>query len=438
MAAEPFEKSKTFTWSGIDNTGKRVRAKKIVARTQGEAVASLQTQGFIPTSMRESAGAGMNINIGPDGVKFKYAQRADFARRMHQMMRAGISIPKALNSVGEDSPTPVRDMCTDMAEKVSSGKSFSSALADHPRAFDEVFVAYVKAGEDTDLVEALGRLSVLLAKRAAMAAKIKGVMAYPKLVGSVMAILVFGIITFLVPTYAGIYEQFNAKLPAPTLWLVWASKHILPLSFKTISSPFSFWVPIPKPFNIMSIIAYLLGGWIFFKKKTAGNLEIGTRLDKIKFRMPVMGKLWHKSSLFQWTSTLAGAIGSGVAIERALELAAAASGSRWQRSVALELQDAVRAGRPISKTMRDHEKLYPPAVRTLIGTGEETGEVDEMLAASATTLDEDVSALVEGLSAKIEVALLVLLGVVVGSLLIVLYMPILSLATTAAKGLGVT
>jgi type IV pilus assembly protein PilC len=435
MSAE----AKTFVWSGLDAQGNRVKNKKILARSEAEAVSSLRTQGFLATKMNESAAAGMNITIGPEGVKFKYAARAEFARRMHQMMRAGISIPQALAAIGEDAKPAVRDMCVDMAEVVASGKAFSTALARHPRAFDDVFVAYVRAGEDTDLIDSMGRLSVLLAKRAAMQAKIKGVMAYPKMVGGVMLVLVFGIITFLVPTYAKIYDSFNAKLPAPTRALVWASEHMLPVEFNGWDGlGLTIPIPVPQPFNLMTIISVLLAGWIFFKKKTKDNLEIGRRLDIIKFRMPVLGSLWHMSSLFQWASTLAGALGSGVAWERALGLAAASSGSRWQLIVAQELQESVRSGRPISKTLRDHEKLYPPSIRTMIATGEETGDVDEMLAASAQTLDEDVASLVEGLSAKIEVALLVLLGVVVGGLLVILYMPILQLATTASKGLGVT
>ena len=440
MARKPsvVSTSKTYTWSGIDASGNRVKNQKIVAPNQAAAVSALKRERYLVTDLKEAATGGLNVNIGPEGVKFKWGQKAEFARRLYQMQRAGISTSRALATMAEDAKPEVAKMCLEMSEKTASGVPLSTALADHPRAFDEVFCAYVQSGEESGTLTAtLGRLATLMAKRAAMQAKVKGVMAYPKMVGGAIFVIVFGIIMFLVPQYTKIYASFGAKLPAPTLALVWLSEHMMPITIKNVHiGPLPFFAPIPQPFNIISIILYLVAGWVIFRRYTRDDLEVGRKLDLIKFKMPVLGQLNHKSSLFRWASTLAGALSSGVMYARALELAAAASGSDWQKLTAVEFGQAVQSGRMISTAMEDHGTLYPPNVRTMVATGELAGEVPEMLDSVATALDEDVDGIVEGLSAKIEVALLLVLGVVVGGLLIVLYMPILQLATTATKGLG--
>lgn len=431
--------SKSFAWSGVDKSGKRLKNQKIVAPNQAAVVSTLKREGYLVTEVKEVATGGLNMNIGPEGVKFKWAQKAEFARRLYQMQRAGISIAAALTSMAEGSKPEVSKMCLDMAEKVSSGKDFSEALAEHPRAFDEVFIAYVRSGEGSGrLVQSLERLAELMAKRAAMHSKIQGVMAYPKMVGGTILVITFGIVMFLVPSYTKIYASFGAKLPAPTLALVWLSDHMLPISIKSVHlGPLPFFLPIPHPLNLISILLYVWFGWWYFRRRTKDDLEVGRKLDVIKFRMPVLGALNHKSSLFRWASTLASGLESGVPTQQAIELAAAASGSPWQKLVSLEFIDAIRSGREMSKAMAGHPTLYPPNIRTMVATGENTGEPDEMLKSVAKALDEDVDGIIEGLSAKIEVALLLVLGVVVGGLLMVLYLPILQLATTATKGLGV-
>lgn len=435
----PTSASKTYAWSGVQvSTGKRVKSQ-MVAPSEAAVVTALKREGFQPTSVKPVASGGMNMNIGPEGVKFKWAQKAEFSRRLYQMLRAGISTSRALESMAKGAKPEVAKMCMEMSEKVSSGVPLSVAMSEHPRAFDEVFCSYVRSGEESGTTtETLGRLSTMMAKRAAMAAKIKGVMAYPKMVGGSILVITMGIIMFLVPSYVKIYDSFGAKLPGPTLALVWLSNHMMPISIKSVHiGALPFFAPIPQPFHVISVVLYFVAGWWYFRKRTKGNLEVGRKLDLVKFKMPVLGQLNHKSSLFQWSSTLAGGLESGVPMTRALELAAASSGSDWQKLTAIQFQEAVRSGRTISKAMEDHPDLYPPNVRDMLATGEAVGEAAEMLESVAMSLDEDVDGLVEGLSAKIEVALLLVLGVVVGGLLMVLYLPILQLATTATKGLGV-
>lgn len=434
--------SQTYYWSGLDPSGKRVRKQRLVAPSAEAAVASLQRMGAVPVEISVAAKLDLNMNIGSSDIKFNWAAKAEFARRLYQMQNAGVPLARSLASIGDEADPRVTAMCDDLSEQVTAGVPLYEAMAAYPRAFDDVFIAYVKAGDESGrMVEALANLSVLLAKRAAMASKIKGVMAYPKMVVGTLVVLVTGILLFLVPSYAKIYASFNATLPAPTRALLSLSKNMLPVVARSTDAA---WVRIPIPFTSLAfnpvavplLAAGAFFGWKYFRKRTADNERVNVTLNKMFFRMPVLGKLNKTSALFRWSSTLAGALASGVKQTDAVLLAAEASGSAWITSMSPGFAAAIQAGRPLSEQLAMAPDLFPANLRTMVATGESTGDVSAMLSTVATAMDVEVDAMVEGLSAKIEVVLLLILGVVVGGLLVVLYLPILQLATTASKGLG--
>ena len=413
---------------------------RILAPSSQSALTALQRTGAIPTEIKSAASFDLNMSIGGGEVKFKWAKKAEFARRLYQMQRSGVPLAKSLMTMGEDETEPIVDMCADLSEQVTKGVPLNEALAGHPKAFDEVFVSYVRSGEESgEMIESLRRLSVLMAKRAAMAAKVKGVMAYPKMVGGAIGVIVVGILLFLVPVYQEIYDSFGAELPFPTQILVSLSQNLLPL---TGADSETAWMKIPfvilpfafNPLALSSLAGIGFFGWKFFRKKTADNVDVNVALNKITFKIPLLGKLNQTSALFRWSSTLAGGLAAGVKQTDAVRLASDASGSAWIGSLTPGISEAIQGGLTLSSEMNEEPDLFPPGVRSMVSTGEDTGDIGEMLDSVAESLDEDVDAMVSGLSAKIEVALLLILGTAVGGLLIVLYLPILSLAATAQEG----
>lgn len=433
--------SQLFKYRAVAPDGSR-RTATMAAPNQAAVVRALLRDNWTPldvTPVRKSVlDVDLTAWITGGGVKLTWRERAEFARRLHQMLRAGISMPKSLQAFAEDATKDVAQMCTDLAERVLAGESLSESMARYPRAFDEVTVAYAQSGEESGtLVTTTGRLAQMLANRAAVQSKIRGVTAYPKAVGAAIGALVMGIIMFLVPRYEKIYAGFGSELPAPTQALVWVSEHFLPVSLAPVELfGFSGYLIRPEPLHVLSWVLYALVGWWVFRYRTKDNDKVGEQLDRIKFRSPVLGKLWALQAMQRWAVTLAGGLASGVPIPRALELAAAASGSRWHASIVPALVERVRSGRSLSSEMVNHKDLYPPSVRTMVSTGEDTGELDEMLDSVSTALESDIDATIAGLSAKIEVALLIALGLVVGGLLIVLYLPILNLTSVASEGLS--
>lgn len=432
-----------FAYTAVSTAGQRMKAK-MTAPSAAAVSAALAADGWIPVEIAQVRSGGLNFDIGAllsnRPLKMGHGPLSAFARQMHQLLKAGISVPRAIASLGEDADPRMTAMCTDIAEKVSGGLPLSRAFSDYPRCFDDVFCAYITAGEQSGaLVTTTARLAKMLEKRADLALKVKSVTAYPKMVGGAIGMLVIGIMAFLVPSYAKIYASFGAKLPAPTAALVSFSKVLSPVKFYGFGPlemiPIVHGIPLPNPLSPTLYILAVIFGIKAFLKATKDNLEIGTKLDRLKFRLPIVGDLSSKLCLYRWSSTLAGALESGVQMGQALELAARASGSRWQLAILAELKEAVRGGRLLSDVLAGHRDLFTPSVRTMVTTGEAAGELADMLDNVSSSLDAEIDSIVAGLSAKIEVALLLLLGGVVGGLLVVLYMPILNLATTVGEGL---
>lgn len=417
---------KTFSYEAIAPNGTRIKGKRAqMAAYSADAVRrELADQGFIPIVIKERSNSSMNVDIGAllsgkgadaGAPKMKLGVLTDFTRSFHELLKAGISVPRAFATMAEDAPSAAHaELCHDLSAKVSSGSSLADAFSTHPRVFDDVYIAYIAAGEQTgSLVAATGRLADLFQRRSEMRTKVKSVAIYPALIGGVISVLVLGIMLFLVPRFEEVYSSFGGELPGPTQKLISFSR-ILPL----ILGP-------------LALAVVGLGVWLSRESKKSS--PVGVRWNRIRFRIPIIGSLYHSLALHRWLTTLGGALDAGLRLPLALELAADASSSAWVRSLTPEFVAGVESGRPLSDMVSQHPALFPPNVRTMVATGEQTGELPKMLESAASALDSVISGKVATVGAQLEVALLVVMGVVVGGLLIVLYLPILSLSSSIGE-----
>jgi len=429
------------------------------------------------------------VGGGDKKVKMELQETAEFFRQMSELLRAGVPLSSVLKSLGEETTDKRQQICEVLLDKVTGGTSLSEAMAEFPDAFDAVTRAYIASGEEAGrLPEAVMMLAQSLDKRNALRLKLKGVTAYPKFVGFAIIIIVLAILQFMVPTYVGMYEDFGSELPLVTRGLIAMSDNVFPLAFVSTFPDFYYGsTALETSFlgvlmRIVFAVGFVIGtealrnfrgkdskmmftvakwGMLVYFLGFTGNFAlkwasfflwggvIGTflaisiikdspklgpkgvkRIDMIKFRMPVMGNLIRLNALFQWSATLSGALASGVSMSRALSLAADASGSRWHQQVAQELTDGVMAGRPLSEVMKEHKDLYPGNVRSMIATGEESGDLAPMLDNVSYTTENEIDAATATLSAKVEVLLLMVMGVIVGGILVALYLPVLQLAGT--------
>ena len=205
---------------------------------------------------------------------------------------------------------------------------------------------------------------------------------------------------------------------------------VIKILFTMLIAFFSYdWKFNPTPFMIMLpfVLIYYFG--MKFLRDREDNIKWASVKDKLSFKLPVFGVLNQYNALYRWTATLAGGIHSGVPLSKAIDIAARTSGSVWHKAVSKELDASLRSGRGLAVSLGDYRDLYPGNLRSMVATGEQTGEIATMLDNVAAVIDSDIDAVVAGLSAKIEVALLVIMGVVVGGMVLVLYLPIIQLAT---------
>lgn len=419
MSPEDPDGIKTFVYEAVSGSGERVKSR-MTALNERAVANALQAEGWLPVDIRPEGG-GLSFDVGAAWenrpLKLDTAQSSEFARQLYQLLDAGISAPRAFAALGEDADPRVTAVCDDVSSRVSAGQTVSDALGAHPKAFDDIFRAYVRSGETSGTLElTVGRLADMLGKRAAMRNKIKGVTAYPKAVAIAIGLIVTGILKFMVPVFANMYGEFGAELPAPTRMVVALSNRL--------------------PLALLFVVAVALGVREFVQRR-GDEPEWSVRIDRFKYkRLPVFKELNHKTALYRWASTLGGGMDAGVNVYESLTLASDASGSRWIRVVTPELTKAVREGRRMTEEMRETSELFPANIRTMISTGEETGDIPAMLSSVTQSLDSDIDRIVATLGAKIEVALLIVLGTVVGGLLAVLYLPILNLANTVMQGLS--
>jgi type IV pilus assembly protein PilC len=419
MAADT-EKLHEFTYSAVAENGSRIE-DSMRAPSEEEVFSALRRHGYVPINVKKINSSGVNADLGAllgrGGAKLKVGELAVLTHQLHQMLKSGIPIGKTISDIAEDYPDDaVAEVLETVADRISSGQPLSEAFDGYPRVFSEVFVAYMAAGENSgDLVEVTLRLSKILDKRAEISRKVKAVSMYPILVSGVIVVMLAAIILIVVPQYAKIYESFDAELPAPTQAVVLLS----------------------KIFPVLAIVITLVSiAFIWWNKSQKDNFEVGERLDRIRFRMPLFGQLSKKLTLYRWASTLAGTLSAGVMMVDALELGARSSNSRWVRGVTPDLEDAIAEGRPLSTELNLHDDLFPPMQRKMIATGEATGELPEMLDSTADSLEDEIDLMISTMSAKLEVAMLMFMGGAVGSILMALYLPILQLSTTMGSKYG--
>jgi len=495
QASVTFNNQRTFDYVAASASGARHKGKMQANSAAAVSAALQADGWMpLSVSEASNVGMNMDLTAllgrSEKAVKLSVGEAATFFRQTAELLRAGVAMTFILQALGEEASPKIRKICDGLTEGLNAGVPLSEAMLAFPDAFDKVTRAYIASGEASGtLPETMARLAVSMEKRNDLRLKVKSVTAYPKMVGIAIGGIVFAILKFMVPMYEDIYASFQSGLPAPTRVLVAISKNLTPIGMKsTLPYPFFLsddikWSPLGVVGRVFFMLFFIVGleslrnrrgkdpkrsrtimKWMFLSYVTifAGGysfipaaaivwgsiigIVFGIKLfiasgdknpkrarmvDKIRFRMPVFGGITRLNALFQWSTTLGGALASGVALTRALILAGETAGSRWHASVAEPLQAAVMGGRPLSEALADYSDLYPATLRAMVATGEVTGDLPTMFTNIAHSAEIEVDVQIAGLSAKVEVLLLIVMGIVVGGLLVSLYLPIINLATAA-------
>jgi type IV pilus assembly protein PilC len=297
----------------------------------------------------------------------------------------------------------LQDVTRQVVYDVESGHTVADALGKHPKAFTELYVNMVAAGEAGGILDTiLIRLATFMEKNDALIGKVKGAMVYPGVIMGVAFIAIAVLLIFVIPTFESMFASVNLSLPLPTRVVIQMSKFLT-----------GYWWAVGA------------GGWVavFLLKRyyatPAGHLNI----DRLMLNLPVLGDLLRKSAVSRFTRTLGTLISSGVSILDGLEITAKTAGNRVIHDAIMESRASIAGGDTISAPLQK-SAVFPPMVISMISVGEQTGGLDEMLSKIADFYDTEVDTAVSALLSLMEPIMIVFLGVIVGGMVVAMYLPI--------------
>jgi len=378
-----------------------LRTATIEAPNRDEVVAQLKRQRLNVVKIDEASVAKKKKS----GGKIKMRDIVIFTRQFSTMINAGLPLVQALDILAKQSENPaLKDVTNAVVFDVESGHTVADALGKHPKAFSELYVNMVAAGEAGGILDTiLMRLATFMEKNDALIRKVKGAMIYPGVISSVAFIAISVLLIFVIPVFEKMFASVGLPLPLPTRVVISMSKFL-------------------RGLGGLVTVAAVVGGVIMLKRYYATNPG-KLMIDKLMLKAPVLGDVLRKSAVSRFTRTLGTLIGSGVSILDGLEITAKTAGNRVISDAIMESRTSIAGGETISAPLQK-SNVFPPMVISMIAVGEQTGGLDEMLSKIADFYDEEVDAAVSNLLSLMEPVMIVFLGVVVGGMVVAMYLPI--------------
>lgn len=407
-----------FAYKAVNRDGKETFGI-LEAESQALAINDIRNLGLHPTQIRparksdekkaRSDKRGLSeFYIG--GVKTK--EVVIMTRQLATLIGAGMALLRSLNIlIAQMKPCKLRDVIREVVTDVQTGSTLNEALAKHPRVFDRLYVNMVRAGETGGtLEEVLARLADFMERRQALKRRVRKALIYPICVLGFATVIVLGILMFVVPTFAEVFADFDAELPAPTLLLIDVGDFVL----------YRWWIGL-LIVNSIIIAVKLIG--------KSEYIKIGRDYAVLKVWM--VGGLVTKIAVARFARTLGTLIRSGVPILESLRITKETIGNAAIENAVQKVHDSIKEGDTIARPL-DEAKVFPAMVVNMIDVGEETGSLDQMLMKVADIYDAEVEEAVDAMLQLLEPILIIGLGVIIGFIVISLYLPIFSLADQMA------
>ncbi len=387
----------TFTYTARAFNGD-LRTATIDASSRDDVIAQLRKQRLSVVKIDQDA----SKKVGKGSIKTRDV--VIFTRQFSTMINSGLPLVQALTILAEQTDNKaLAEVTRKVVFDVESGNTVADALSKHPRAFTNLYVNMVAAGEAGGILDTiLMRLATFLEKNDALVRKVKGAMIYPAVIMGVAGIAVVTLLIFVIPVFAGMFASAGQALPLPTRMVIGASgflKHY-------------WWI----------IGAIIIAG-VYFGKKYYATSSGKLVIDRTMLHAPVLGDVLRKSAVSRFTRTLGTLISSGVSILEGLEITAKTAGNRVIQDAIMQSRSSIAGGDTIAQPLQK-SKVFPPMVISMIAVGEQTGGLDEMLSKIADFYDEEVDSAVSNLLSLLEPIMIVFLGVVVGGMVVAMYLPI--------------
>jgi type IV pilus assembly protein PilC len=404
-----------FSYTAVDAKGKQANGV-VEASDQNEAIAQIRQLGFYPQRLDEARDADLGAEekkpkLKKKGGKVKMKILTIFTRQLATLIDAGLPLLRSLNTLSRQERNVVmRNTMTTLATSVESGSTFSEALAQHPNIFSKLYVNMVKAGELGGVLEiVLTRLAEFQEKSQKIKGKVISAMIYPLVVLCIAVVILSFLLVFIVPQFVKIFADAlpGQSLPGITLFVIFLS-HALT----------SQW------YLVIGFIVLMVVGYKVFAASPAGAII----LDRLALRLPIFGDLLSKTAISRFSRTLGTLISSGVPILQALNITRETAGNYVVANAIAKIHDSVKEGESVVGPM-ESSGVFPPMVTSMVQVGEETGQLPDMLVKVADVYEGEVDNVVASLTSILEPIMIVMLAVIVGTIVIALFLPMVRLIT---------
>lgn len=400
----------TFAWAGRSRDGKSTKGT-MDAANEAAVMANLRRQGIQANKVKESSkGLNADLKIGFLKPKITTKDIVVFTRQFATMIDAGLPLVQCLDILSSQQENKTfKEILLKVKSDVESGSTFADALKKHPKAFNELYVNLVAAGEVGGILDTiLNRLAVYIEKALKLKKQVKSAMTYPTTIVGIALVVIAVILVFVIPAFEKMFKDFGGALPIPTQIVINISNFIQDY--------------------ILVIIGVIVFSIFAIKKIYATNKGRDT-MDNWALKLPVFGILIRKVAVAKFSRTMATMISSGVPILDGLDIVRKTAGNRTVEKAIAHVRSSISEGKTIAEPLKA-SGVFPPMVCQMIEVGEQAGALDTMLSKIADFYDDEVDDAVGNLTAMMEPLLMLFLGTTVGGLVIAMYLPIFKIAGT--------
>lgn len=400
--AEKNIRKDTFSWEGTDKKGNRTKGE-IQAVNASLARAEIRRQGINPLKVKKKPKA----LFGGRKKKAKITAKdiAILSRQLATMMSSGVPLVQSFEIIGKGHDNPsMRELVAKIKNSVEGGATLADSFSQHPQYFDSLTCNLVHAGEQAGILDnLLDKIATYKEKTEAIRAKVKKALFYPTAVIVVAFIISAILLIFVIPQFQELFSGFGADLPALTLAVI------------ALSEVFqSYWWAI---FGIIGALSYTFS----HLKKTSKKFQHG--LDRLSLKLPIIGDILNKAALARYARTTSTMFAAGVPLVEALDSVAGAVGNVVYGEAIITMKDEVSTGTSLTDSMT-HVGVFPNMVTQMVAIGEEAGSLDTMLGKVADFYEAEVDDAVDALSSLLEPLIMAILGGVIGTLVVAMYLPI--------------
>jgi len=416
-----------FAYSAVDAQGKTHQGT-LEANSAADAATAIKKKGQFPTNISETTAAASGKAAGK-GFSFKFSLGGGggtgkvpsktltvFTRQLSTLISAGLPLLRSLRTLGkQEKDANLKKIMLGLSESVEGGTTFSEALTQHPKAFNKLYVNMVKAGELGGVLEiVLTRLAEFAEKSQRIKGKVTSAMVYPLVVLTIAVGIVTFLMLFIVPKFEEIFKDMLGGRPLPFI-----TQMVMDLS-RFIQGNF-----------LLIAVAIVVG--VFATRFAMKMPGVAAAVDNYKLKIPLFGDMLTKTSVARFSRTLGTLVSSGVPILQALNITRDTAGNLRVSKAVESIHDNVKEGESMVTPM-EASGIFPPMVVSMVQVGEETGQLPDMLTKVADVFEEEVDNAVSGLTSLLEPVMIVLLALVVGTIVVALFLPLITIIQDLTGG----